>query len=166
VASIVGLLHLFWMPLILPTIAVAYTPRDLLLVLAVGFFEAVYVTGLAGGYRSGNLSLVYPLARSIPAVAVTIGSVLLGRSEEIHLLCWVGVVLIVIDCIFLPLKRFSDIHIERHLTGIYLRDHTCCFGIRSRCELCFCFPPVEHPMGVTIGVLFFKEPPLPKRVAH
>ena len=35
-------------------------------VIATGFFEAIYLTGLAQAYRLGDMSLAYPLVRALP----------------------------------------------------------------------------------------------------
>ena len=41
---------------------------------ATGLCQAVYYYGLAGAYRHGEISIAYPLARSVPVVLVTLGS--------------------------------------------------------------------------------------------
>ena len=61
-----------------------------------GLSQAVYFVGLAMAYKSGALSLVYPIARSIPVLTVTLISLALGDSlgtVEIT-----GAVLVFIGC--------------------------------------------------------------------
>ncbi len=120
VATVGGLILLAFAPICFPEVAAGYTQRDLALVIAAGLFEAIYLSSLAGGYRTGDLSLVYPLARSLPAVTVTIGSVLLGRSDNIDILCWIGAGLIVIGCVFLPLDTFTSIRLSNYLSPAFL----------------------------------------------
>lgn len=39
--------------------------------LATGFFQALYYTSLAGAYRAGDMSVAYPVARSVPVLLTT-----------------------------------------------------------------------------------------------
>lgn len=39
--------------------------------LATGFFQALYYTALAGAYRAGDMSVAYPVARSVPVLLTT-----------------------------------------------------------------------------------------------
>jgi drug/metabolite transporter (DMT)-like permease len=77
-------------------------------VIATGFFEAIYLTGLAQAYRLGDMSLAYPLVRALPILLVALISVLLGRGDALSRLALVGMVLMTIGCLVLPLKRFRD----------------------------------------------------------
>jgi len=149
-------------PLVMPDVTIEYTARDVLLVTIVGFFEAVYVSALAGGYRTGDLSLVYPLARPLPAVMVTVGSctawsvernrdALLGRRNFDR------------GCVFLPLDRLSSIGLRSYwnrtflfaglaalgTTGYSLVDDEALRGLR------FAHPDV-HPAGVTLVYSFYQ----------
>ncbi len=77
-------------------------------VVATGFFEAIYLTGLAQAYRLGDMSLAYPLVRALPILLVALISVLLGRGETLGRLALIGMVLMTVGCLVLPLKRFRD----------------------------------------------------------
>jgi drug/metabolite transporter (DMT)-like permease len=163
VASFGGLVLLSAAPLVWSEVTAEYERRDVMLVVTAGFFEAVYLSALAGGYRIGDLSLVYPLARALPAVTVTIGSVVLGRSDSISTLCWVGAILIVLGCVLLPQARFADLRIATYrsrafllallaaagTTGYSLVDDQALRYLRSE-------HPSLHPGGVTSVYSFFQ----------
>jgi len=75
-----------------------------------GFFMAVYYSGLSGGYRSGEMSLVYPLARALPVLFVPFISVVIGNIEGITFFPFLGMVIVFTGCIILPqlnIRRFS-----------------------------------------------------------
>jgi drug/metabolite transporter (DMT)-like permease len=79
-----------------------------LLVFATGLFQAIYYIGLVGAYRTGHMSIAYPLARSSPAVLVTVVGFLLERSDQISPQCLYGIVLIVVGAFLLPMRRFGE----------------------------------------------------------
>lgn len=67
-----------------------------------GLIEAIYFFLLAGAYRRGDLSVVYPIARgTAPLILVVVGVVLLG--ERLGTLGWIGVALLLAG--FLALQR-------------------------------------------------------------
>jgi drug/metabolite transporter (DMT)-like permease len=72
-----------------------------------GGFQALYYAGLAGAYRSGELSVVYPLARALPVLLVAGVSLLLGRGAQITPLGLAGMVLVAVGCWVLPQQVFS-----------------------------------------------------------
>lgn len=84
-----------------------------------GFFMAVYYAGLAGAYRSGDMSLAYPLARSSPILVLTVTALLLGEGKQIGWGCIAGVVLVFGGCMLLPMARFRDFRLRNYL-------NTCC----------------------------------------
>ncbi|SDW13830.1 EamA family transporter [Marinobacter mobilis] len=84
------------------------------LVLATGFFQATYLSALAAAYRHGELSVVYPLARSSPLLILLVGTVFLGTAERITGAAVAGIVLIVAGCMVLPMHRFRDFHFANY----------------------------------------------------
>lgn len=78
------------------------------LVLLTGLFQASYLSALAAAYRFGELSVVYPLARSSPLLILLVGALFLGTAERITAAAVVGIVLIVAGCMVLPMQRFRD----------------------------------------------------------
>ena len=78
------------------------------LIAATGFFMAVYYIGLAGAYRSGNLSIAYPLARSSPLIVVAVVTLILGRGDQVSYGCLAGIVMVAWGCFMLPAQRFTE----------------------------------------------------------
>lgn len=88
--------------------AVAMFPAAVWVWLGVtGFFQALYYVALASAYRTGDMSVVYPLARSVPVALVAWVSVLLGRRAQLSVLAIAGIGLIIAGGFVLPLRRFS-----------------------------------------------------------
>ena len=54
-----------------------------LCVICSGFFLAVYMAGLAGAYRTGDMSVAYPLARALPVLFITAITLLLGLGTPV-----------------------------------------------------------------------------------
>ncbi len=80
-----------------------------------GFFQAVYCTSLASAYRTGDLSIAYPLVRSSPVIVVTIAMFLLGRGDQISGLSIAGITLIVAGGFLLPMRHIGDIRLKNYL---------------------------------------------------
>jgi len=75
-----------------------------------GFFQSIYYTGLAGAYRTGEMSITYPLARALPVLFVPLISILIGRVEGLTILSLVGMLIVFAGCLILPqldMKRLS-----------------------------------------------------------
>ena len=84
------------------------------IVVGAGLFQAIYYVGLAGAYRSGDLSIAYPLARSLPPVLVVLASLLLGRADRISTQCLIGIALVFAGGLLLPLAHFRDLRPARY----------------------------------------------------
>lgn len=84
------------------------------LVVVTGFFQATYLSALAAAYRHGELSVVYPLARSSPLLILLVGTLFLGTAETITAAAVAGIVLIVAGCVVLPMQRFRDLHLANY----------------------------------------------------
>ena len=82
--------------------------------LLTGFFQALYFLGLAYAYKTGELSIAYPLARSVPALLVTIVVLLSGHGGAIGTPVLYGVALIVLGGFLLPLESFRDFSLQRY----------------------------------------------------
>ncbi|MEO9274600.1 EamA family transporter [Marinomonas sp. 5E14-1] len=101
----------------------ALNRQILVLLLCSGFFQAVYLWGLAEAYRSGDMSIAYPIARSSPLIIVGISSFFLGQQESISLQAVIGIVMIVVGCLFIPLPNFRDFKLNNY------RNRTTVFAI-------------------------------------
>ena len=123
ITSLVVFIPFFY--LLLPEI---YFPISILPYLLVsGLSETLYFLGLGKAYEKGDLSLVYPVARSSP-VFVTIAAFLF-LGEKITTLGVVGIVVIFFGVYILHLKGIS----KKDLTGPirYLRTGSSRYAILS-----------------------------------
>jgi len=82
-----------------------------------GLFQALYYCALAGAYRSGDMSVVYPIARSIPAVLVVIIALLLGQNTQITAQCIFGIILIILGSTLIPVKLLRDFKLRNYLNA-------------------------------------------------
>ena len=85
-----------------------------------GFFLAAYLATLAGAYRAGDISIAYPLIRSLPVIFVFIATLILGKGHQVSGLLIAGIILIAAGCMVLPMKSFGDFHFKAY-------QNLCCF---------------------------------------
>ena len=78
------------------------------------FFLAVYMAALSGSYRSGDMSIAYPLARSLPVIFVSIITFILGNGKPLSVWCIIGILIVVFGCLSLPMKAFDEFHLSRY----------------------------------------------------
>lgn len=81
------------------------------LIIITGAVQAIYYIFLAAAYRTGDLSLAYPFARSLPVVFVALVSILLGRGNQIQPWAYAGFALVSLGCIILPLPDIKNINV-------------------------------------------------------
>lgn len=82
------------------------------------FGEMLYCIGLAYGYRRGDISLVYPLGRSLPVLLTAAVTISFGLGKMPNVLALGGMALISIGCLFLPLKNFREFHWKTYCTPL------------------------------------------------
>jgi len=70
-----------------------------------GASMALYYAALAGAYRSGEISVVYPVARSLPVLMAAGVEGMLGLGEEVGALALGGMALVVAGCLVVPMGR-------------------------------------------------------------
>ncbi|MFT5707528.1 MAG: putative membrane protein, partial [Oceanospirillaceae bacterium] len=83
-------------------------------------FQALYFYGVVNAYKYGNLSLSYPLLRSIPILIVLAYAIILGDSKSISIELVAGGVLIIIGCIFLPMRHLKDFSLANYANKMIL----------------------------------------------
>lgn len=82
-----------------------------------GFFQAVYLFALAGAYRHGDLSVSYPIARSLPVILVPLATMLLGRGELLGKWFLAGVVLVLAGGALVSLEEIYPLKDRFFLRG-------------------------------------------------
>jgi len=85
------------------------------LLVLTGSFQALYMVCLASAYRRGDLSIVYPIARSSPVIVVTVVTLFLGRGDQVSTQCIGGIALIVGGCFVLPMVHIRDLRLDHYL---------------------------------------------------
>ncbi|MCK5670929.1 EamA family transporter, partial [Candidatus Bathyarchaeota archaeon] len=108
--SFMLLLNLTSLPLFLPVFLLVlpeiYLPLEIVPYLLVsGLAETVYFLGLGKAYESGDLSIVYPVARSSPVFVTIAAAVFLG--ETISMTGLLGILVIFIGVYILHLKGMT-----------------------------------------------------------
>jgi drug/metabolite transporter (DMT)-like permease len=83
-------------------------------------FLAGYMAALAGAYTSGDISIVYPVARSLPAIFVTSATMIFGLGKTLSALFVIGVLLIVGGCIMLPMQSYRHHQVKNYLNSSFL----------------------------------------------
>lgn len=96
------------------------TPTTWGLIALTGMAQAIYLFGLAGAYKRGDISLAYPLARALPVLMVAAVSLLWGNGGQIGTIGLIGMVLITIGCIMLPFPSFERIQLHEYFSVVYL----------------------------------------------
>jgi drug/metabolite transporter (DMT)-like permease len=96
-----------------------------------GFFLAVYMAALAGAYRTGDMSIAYPLARSLPVIFITIITILLGKGHEVGWWLTAGIILVLTGCLMLPMKMFRDFRLRYYLNLCCLLAVLAAIGIAA-----------------------------------
>lgn len=109
IVGLVGLGPVLW----LEFTGEPFPPAIWPLLLATGFFQAVYFLGLAMGYRAGEFSIVYPVARALPVLALALLDI--GRGRPPSLLGWLGIALVTTGCLLAPLSSLRAISRDRYL---------------------------------------------------
>ncbi|MCJ8330042.1 MAG: EamA family transporter [Lentisphaeria bacterium] len=87
------------------------------LIILTGLFQSSYFLCLAAAYRSGEMSVVYPLARSSPAIVIVVITLFLGQGNEVTRLAIIGILLIVGGCFLVPIQRFSELRLRNYLNA-------------------------------------------------
>ena len=72
-----------------------------------GACQALYFLGLTKGYQTGNFTIVYPLARALPVLALAVVDLLRGHAPSP--LGWAGMALVVLGCAMTPLESIHNI---------------------------------------------------------
>jgi drug/metabolite transporter (DMT)-like permease len=80
--------------------------------LLTGVCQATYYFGLTKGYQTGNFTIVYPLARALPVLALAFIDLLRGHAPSP--LGWVGIGLVMLGCMTTPLDSLRHIELRAY----------------------------------------------------
>ncbi|WP_236590935.1 EamA family transporter [Neptunomonas japonica] len=154
--------------------------RFWVLLFASGLYQTLYMIGLARAYRTGNLSLVYPLARALPVFLVPILVFFIYKESQLKVDDLVGMVLIVLGAVLVPLQHWRNIKIHDYfnvsmgwvlvglpdkrwalLAGIFVITTymlvLVSMSLVTEVSYVVALRQVSIPLGVIIGVLWLKE---------
>ena len=119
-ANLVGIVLLLPFPIIFRGLLPEIPTLVWIYLVITGVFQVVYFVGLSGAYRNGDMSLVYPLARSLPVILIALVTVLLGIGKPITWLGAAGILLVSAGCFILPQPSFRQIRWRSYLTPYVL----------------------------------------------
>ncbi len=94
-----------------------------------GFFLAGYLAALSGDYRAGDMSIAYPLARSLFVIFITLISIIRGKGYEFEWRFVAGIVLVIAGCLLLPIKKFHNLSTRNYLNKCCLLAAVASLGI-------------------------------------
>ncbi len=151
----------------------ALPPRFWLFFLISSCFEVLYMTALAFGYRNGDISLVYPLGRSLPVLLIAAITTLLGIGKTPGALALAGMCIIFAGCIIMPLNCWREFKLKTYcskvlfwviMIGIGTTGYTICdsitMGILQEipCGRSPLFKSIFYTFMVQLGIGVFMLP--------
>ena len=113
IASLASVLVLFPLLLVLDFDFSIYR-KVWLYILFSGFSQSVYYLGLAGAYRTGEMSITYPLARALPVLIVPFISLLAGSIDGLAIYSIFGMVVVFSGCLILPQKNLNGLSFKEY----------------------------------------------------
>ena len=113
IASLTSVLVLFPVLLVLGFDFSIYR-KVWLYILFSGFFQSVYYFGLAGAYRTGEMSITYPLARALPVLFVPFISFLAGSIDGLTIYSIFGMFVVFSGCLILPQKTLNGLSFKEY----------------------------------------------------
>ena len=104
---------------LLPTVPLASLPEELWFYAVLsGLIHAVYILALSSAYRTGDLSVVYPIARSSPAFVAMAAFLTLAESISIKGALGIGLVAACIVLLHLRQAGSDGEARSRHIAGV------------------------------------------------
>lgn len=95
-----------------------FPPQVWALLAFTGLFQALYYTGLMFGYRNGDFTVIYPLARALPVLFL--GFIDMARGRMPSLLGWLGMGLVILGCALVPLESLRGISLARYRNRAFI----------------------------------------------
>ncbi len=112
--------------LLLPVVFVSASvvrqiPEDIIpYLLATGLFEMLFYVSLAYAYQDGELSIAFPLVRSLPILLVAGWGLLFRVNSRPSVVALAGYALIVVGSFLLPMRSFRDFQLKSYLNPTML----------------------------------------------
>ncbi len=113
IASLASVLVLFPVLLVLGFDFSIYR-KVWLYILISGFSQSVYYFGLAGAYRTGEMSITYPLARALPVLFVPLISFFAGSIDGLTIYSVFGMFVVFSGCLILPQKTLKGLSFKEY----------------------------------------------------
>ncbi len=113
-AAVIAPMLLVWSASVVRMPAVVW-----LYLIPAGLFQGLYFVGLAGAYRTGDLSVAYPVARALPVLMVPLVTVLIGTGESPSALALGGMVTVAVGLLVIPQQRLARVSI-RYVGGAWI----------------------------------------------
>ncbi len=99
------------------------------LLIATGFFQAFYYISLGNAYRLNDMSLAYPIARSLPVLFVPLVTTLIAVGKPLSALAVTGMIITAGGCMILPLKELRLSIFKQYFQYPFLFVVTAAVGI-------------------------------------
>lgn len=80
---------------------------------------AIYCTGLLKTYELAEMSVSYPMMRSLPVIFTPVVTTLFGIGEPISILAGIGMLVVVAGCLMMPLAKFSDFRLSNYKGKVF-----------------------------------------------
>lgn len=91
-------------------------PGVWLYLIVAGIFQGFYFLGLSLGYRTGDFTVVYPLARGLPVVLVAFADLVRGNAP--NAVGWLGIAFVSVGCVVLPLNSLRGFNIRQYKSKV------------------------------------------------
>ncbi len=114
-ASLTALL--LWLPLMIwsDVSILNMPPVFYMIVLASGGCEILYFVGLANAYRRADISMAYPMVRSLPVLLTALLTLIFGLGTPPSSNCWLGMGMISVGCLVMPLGNFTQFRWQTYM---------------------------------------------------
>ncbi len=119
IASAAGALVMFPILLFWSGAVGRMPPGVWMYLLPTGLFQALYFTGLGGAYRTGDLSVAYPVARAFPVLMVPLISAAMGSGDLPTATAVGGMITVTVGLLVIPQDRISRLSVS-HLWGAWV----------------------------------------------
>lgn len=74
----------------------------------------IYSTGLLKAYELAEMSVSYPMMRSLPVIFTPLVTILFGIGKPISLPAAAGMAVVVVGCLMMPLTKFSEFRLSNY----------------------------------------------------